>query len=117
MNTLPMPASSVAPARRNYAAKYGVDYFARKRIPSYALRAVTLKDPKTKRYERLPAGFGRTDTLEQAHLALTDWCQARNLTVADLRQDMMPWRLVKDLLAAGLSYPLRTRLIGQEARG
>ena len=103
MNTLPIPTSSIsrelAPARRSYAAKYAVEYFERKRIPSYALWAVTLKDPETGRYERLPAGFGRTDTLEQAHLALTDWCQARNLTFANLRQDMMPWRLVKDLLA------------------
>lgn len=103
MNTLPIPADSVArdlaPVRRYYAAKYAVDYFERKRIPSYALWAVTLKNPETGRYERLPAGFGRTDTLEQAHLALTDWCQDRGLTFADLYQTMMPWRLVKDLLA------------------
>lgn len=103
MNALPIPTSSIgrelSPVRRSYAAKYAVEYFERKRIPSYALWAVTLKDPETGRYERLPAGFGRTDTLEQAHLALTDWCQARNLTFADLRQEMMPWRLVKDLLA------------------
>ena len=97
-STNPIAQRGPSVAKRHYAAKYGVEYFARKRIPSYALWAVMLKDPETGCYERLPAGFGRTETLEQAHLALTAWCQARSLTLADLRQDLMPWRLVKDLL-------------------
>lgn len=100
MNLMPsIIPSAPAVTRRNYAAKYAVDYFERKTIPSYALWAVVMKDPETGRYAKLPAGFGRTDTLEEAHIDLTDWCQARGLAFTDLRRETVPWRLVKDLLA------------------
>jgi Rha family phage regulatory protein len=99
MNMLPsIIQSPPAVTRRSYAAKYAVDYFERKQIPSYALWAIVMKDPATGRYDKLPAGYGRTGTLEEAHLDLTAWCEARGLTFADLRQEMIPWRLVKDLL-------------------
>ena len=98
-----MNAMILSPAggavRRSYAAKYDVAYFERKRIPSYALWAVAIKDPTTGHYAKIPAGFGQTATLEEAHLDLTAWCEARDLAFADLRREMIPWRLVKDLLA------------------
>lgn len=84
--------------RRDYAAKYAVEFFERKRVPSYALWAVTLKDTESGRYAKTPTGYGRTDTLEQAHLALTAWCEASGLSFDMLRQDTHAWRLVKDLL-------------------
>ena len=78
-----MNAMILSPAggavRRSYAAKYDVAYFERKRIPSYALWAVAIKDPTTGHYAKIPAGFGQTATLEEAHLDLTAWCEAKNL--------------------------------------
>ena len=99
MNMLPsIIQRHSAVTRRSYAAKYAVDYFERKQIPSYALWAVVMKDPATGRYDKIPAGFGRTGTLEEAHLDLTAWCEARGLAFADMRRETVPWRLVKDLL-------------------
>lgn len=99
MNMLPS-IIQIHPAvtRRRYAAKYAVDYFERKQIPSYALWAVVMKDPATGRYDKIPAGYGRTGTLEEAHLDLTAWCETRGLTFADMHRETVPWRLVKDLL-------------------
>jgi Rha family phage regulatory protein len=88
----------VPAARRDYAAKYAVEFFERKKVPSYALWSVTLKDPESGHYAKIPAGYGRTDTLEQARLDLTAWCEDRGLSFDRLRQDMPQWRLVKDLL-------------------
>jgi Rha family phage regulatory protein len=90
--------SSALRAKTSYAAKYGVEFFERKTVASYALWSITLKDPETGRYPRLPTAYGRTDTLEQAHLELTDWCESRGLSFSDIRNDLTPWRLVKDLL-------------------
>ena len=98
MNTSMIPVGGKA-ERHQYAAKYAVEFFERKRIPSYALWAISLKDPVSGRYPKIPTAYGRTDTLEQAHLSLTAWCEANGLTLADIRPDMIPWRLVKDLLS------------------
>lgn len=118
MNLMPsIIPSAPAVTRRNYAAKYAVDYFERKTIPSYALWAVVMKDPETGRYAKLPAGFGRTDTLEEAHIDLTAWCEGRGLTFADLRQETIPWRLVKDLLAGKSGAEFFARGVKRRAAG
>jgi hypothetical protein len=90
--------SSALRAKTSYAAKYGVEFFERKTVASYALWSITLKDPETGRYPRLPTAYGRTDTLEQAHLELTDWCESRGLSFSDIRSEPPAWRLVKALL-------------------
>lgn len=86
------------PVKPSYAAKYGVEFFERKNIGSYALWAITLKDPETKRYPKNPTAYGKTATLEQAHLDLTAWCEAHGLAFADIRSEPPAWKLVKDLL-------------------
>lgn len=83
----------------SYAACYAVEYFKLKTMPSYALWAIACKEPTTNRYHKIPDSYGRTDTLEEAHLGLTSWCEDRGLTMDRLTQGVIPWRLVKDLLA------------------
>lgn len=82
--------------RRHYKALYAVEFFERKTIPSYALWSVKLREGRT--YPKTPSGYGRVETLEQAHVAITDFCQARGLSFVDIRQEIGVWRLVKDLL-------------------
>jgi len=97
------------PIKRNYTAIYAVESFERKTIPSYALWAVVVKDPSAGRYPKTPTGYGKTETLEQAHHALTDWCLAHDLRFEEMRADTIPWRLVKDLLKgkSGAEYQAR----------
>lgn len=95
--TVAVPNSLETPTRhRRYKALYAVEFFERKRMDSYALWAVKLREGHT--YQKIPAGYGKTETLEQAHIALTHYCQERGLCFDDIRQDIIPWRLVKDLL-------------------
>ncbi len=83
--------------RKNYLAKYSVEYFPRKRIASYALWAISVKE--NSRYPKIPSGYGKTATQEQAFIDLSDWCTENCLTIDDIRQEgCFPWRLVKDLL-------------------
>lgn len=94
-----MTESSLAlRVKPSYAAKYDVEFFERKTMASYALWSVTLKDAATGRYPRLPTAYGKTDTLEQAHSDLTAWCKANGLAFSDIRNELSPWKLVKDLL-------------------
>lgn len=98
-----------SPQKRNVLAIYAVEFFERKKIPSYALWAVTAKDQPTGKYPKLPTVYGKTDTLEQAHHALTEWCVTHGLRFEDMRSDIIPWRLVKDLLEgkSGAEYHAR----------
>lgn len=82
--------------KKSYKAKYSIEYFSRKRVPSYALWAIYLKEDS--RYPRIPTAYGKTETLEQANFAVTDWCVDRGITFGDIRNDIAPWRLIKDLL-------------------
>jgi Rha family phage regulatory protein len=84
--------------RKNYKAKYNINFFERKNIHSYALWAIYVKG-ENHQYPKLPTAYGRTDTLEQANIALTDWCIANNITIEMMRcEGLIPWRLIKDLL-------------------
>jgi Rha family phage regulatory protein len=82
--------------KKNYRAKYSVEYFERIKIPSYALWGVCIKQGR--KYGKIPAGYGQCETLEEANLELTAWLQNHGIGVEDIRQDIIPWRLVKDLL-------------------
>lgn len=81
---------------KNYKAKYTIEFFHRKKIASYCLWAIYVKVDG--HYPKIPQGYGQTDTLEQAHLAITDWCQAQGIVFNEMRSEMTSWRLVKDLL-------------------
>lgn len=81
---------------KNYKAKYAIEFFARKKIGSYALWAIYIKADG--RYPKIPNAYGKTQTLEHAHIELTEWCTNNNISFPDMRSDMAPWRLVKDLL-------------------
>jgi Rha family phage regulatory protein len=98
----------------SYAAKYSVEFFERKTIPSYALWAITAKDPQTGHYPKTPTAYGKTDTLEQAHLELTGWCKEHGLAFSDIRSDITPWKLVKDLLEGKSGAEWHARQIKRE---
>lgn len=84
--------------KKTYRAKYNVEFFQRKKIESYALWSVYIKT-SAGRYGKTPVAYGKTQDLESANIALTNWCIKNNLTFDDLTQDsLIPWRLIKDLL-------------------
>jgi Rha family phage regulatory protein len=93
-----MPQNNLVQIKRNhnYIAKYSVEFFQRKTIDSYALWAIYVKDRN--RYPKIPNAYGKTKTLEQANIDLSDWCVAHDITLEMMRNDISPWRLVKDLL-------------------
>lgn len=92
-----MQTQLVEITRKNYTAKYSVEFFERKKIPSYALWAVSVKNEKGI-YPKVPTAYGKTDSLEQANIELSNWCISHDITLEMIRNDMHPWRLVKDLI-------------------
>lgn len=96
-NLIEQHSQQITTSNKTYKAKYAYEFFERKKIASYALWAIYVKD-QNNRYPKLPTAYGRTETLEEALQQLTVWCETNELTKDDIRMDMVPWGLVNDLL-------------------
>jgi Rha family phage regulatory protein len=93
-------ATAIVAVRRDCRAIYAVDFFERKRVPSYSLWALKIKGHNN-RYPKIPTAYGRCATLEEAHLALTEAMVKHGVSVQTSRQDIVSWNLVKELISGG----------------
>jgi hypothetical protein len=80
-----------------YAAKYNIEFFERKKIPSYALWSVYIKQGH--RYPKIPQGFGAAATLGQATLDMRQFIDGHGIGWDYVRNDGTErWKAVKYLI-------------------
>lgn len=82
---------------QGYAAKYNIAYFPRKKIPSYALWSVYIKQGH--RYPKIPQGFGAAATLGQATIDMRQFIDGYGIGWDYVRGDCTErWKAVKYLI-------------------
>lgn len=80
-----------------YAAKFNLAFFTRKKIPSYALWSVYVKEGN--RYPKIPQGYGAAATLEDARAELQAFINSHSLNWQYVRDDGTErWARVKKLI-------------------
>ncbi|MEQ1484524.1 hypothetical protein [Methyloglobulus sp.] len=80
-----------------YAAKYNIEFFRRKRIPSYALWSVYIKQGR--RYPKTPQGYGAAATLDRATIDMRRFIDDHNINWDYVRNDGLErWKAIKCLI-------------------
>jgi hypothetical protein len=108
-----------------YAAKYNIEFFERKKIPSYGLWSVYIKIGH--RYPKTPKGYGAAATLDDTLAALHKFLEGTGISKEYIRPDGTErWARIKQLivlrdfaqvpLLANSDYVRDTRLIDRSMK-
>ena len=82
-----------------YAAKYNIEFFERKKIPSYALWSVYIKQGH--RYPKIPQGYGAAANYDDANDEMRRFIDSHAIEWDYVRYDGLErWKAIKHLIVA-----------------
>jgi hypothetical protein len=88
---------SVTGKLTTYAAKYNIEFFERKIIPSYALWSVYIKIGH--RYPKTPQGYGATGNYADVYDDMLRFIAGNNILFGHCRNDGLErWKKIKQLI-------------------
>lgn len=99
MTALAVISQPVGGKLLGYAAKYNIQHFERKTIPSYAIWTVYLKVGG--RYPKVPQGYGAAASYDAAHADMVAFIDACNVLPEYCRYDGTErWAKIKLMISA-----------------
>jgi hypothetical protein len=95
----PYQTEAISGQLLGYAAKYDLQWFGRKRIPSYGLWCVHIKVGR--RYPKLPQGYGAVGSKDELLPAVQQFIDDAGIDLRYVRNEGgVRWRLIKHMIVA-----------------